>query len=38
MEVLALVELLILKGCSKQRTRTFIVGQTLVRQERYGKI
>ncbi len=26
MEVLALVELLILKGCSKQRTRTFIVG------------
>ncbi|MBU8726159.1 hypothetical protein [Bacillus pumilus] len=26
MEALALVELLILKGCSKQRTRTFIVG------------
>ncbi len=26
MEVLAVVELLILKGCSKQRTRTFIVG------------
>ncbi|MEK5498162.1 hypothetical protein [Bacillus sp. FSL M8-0077] len=27
MEVLAVVELLILKGCSKQRIRTFIVGK-----------